>query len=186
MDESARERRSLSRRERPAGNRVIPGQHADGWRRNGRKSCCHNQGDPPVPVGAYGKQSAYSTGGSQSVRSSDEAGNDRGAKGTQEGGSMTHRTTETKPQRVPARASQQRRQPGAIDLVDTERLSGMLGDEAKSRSLSQEHPLTGKPDAGDPPVRFGGRGGGHPLSLPLSSLASVCRLSLRSCEKIAT
>ena len=29
-------------------------------------------------------------------------------------------------------------------------------------------PLTGKPDAGDPPVRFGGRGGGHPLSLPLS------------------
>ena len=121
-----------------------------------------------MPVGAFGKQSACSTGGSQSVRSSDDAGTDRGAKGTQEGGSMTNRTTETKPQRVPARASPQRKQPGAIDLVGTENLSGMLGDEAKSRSLLQEYPLTGKPDAGDPPVRFGGRGGGHPLSLPLS------------------
>jgi hypothetical protein len=33
-------------------------------------------------------------GGSQSVRSSDETGNDRGAKGTQEGGSAKGRTTE--------------------------------------------------------------------------------------------
>jgi hypothetical protein len=58
-----------------------PGQHADGWRRNGRQSSCGNQGDPPVPVGASGKQSAHLAGGSQSVRSSGEAGNDRGAKG---------------------------------------------------------------------------------------------------------
>jgi hypothetical protein len=35
-------------------------------------------------------------GGSQSVRSSDETGNDRGAKGTQEGGSAKDRKTETK------------------------------------------------------------------------------------------
>ena len=35
-------------------------------------------------------------GGSQSVRSSEETGNDRGAKGTQEGGSATDRKTEKK------------------------------------------------------------------------------------------
>jgi hypothetical protein len=29
-------------------------------------------------------------------------------------------------------------------------------------------PLTGKPDAGKPPVRFGGRGKVNPLFLPLS------------------
>src|SRR5215207_7977518 len=73
-----------------------------------------------------------------------------------------------KPTRVPVRASRWWNQPSAIDLGDTERLTGGLGDEAKSRSLSTENPLTGKPDAGDPPVRFGGRGGGYPLSLPLS------------------
>jgi hypothetical protein len=40
-----------------------------------------NQGDPPVLVEAVGKQSTPLAGGSQSVRSSEEAGNDRGAKG---------------------------------------------------------------------------------------------------------
>ena len=131
-------------------------------------------------VGAYGQQTAHLAGGSQSVRSSEEAGNDRGAKGTQEGGSMTNRTTEIEPKRVPARANQRRRQPGAIDLVGTESLSGMFGDEAKSRSLSQEHPLTGKPDAGVPPVRFGGRGGGHPLSLPLSPIPETENLRVET------
>src|SRR6266540_6147190 len=168
MDESASKRRSLSRREKPAGNWAIPGQHADGWRRNGWKSSWNNQGDPPVLVSAIGKESAYSTGGSQSVRSSGEAGNDRGAKGRRK---VEVRRTERRtkrPTRVPARASQWWNQPSTIDLGDTERLIAALGDEAKNRSLSQEYPLTGKPDAGEPPVRFGGRGGGHPLSLPLS------------------
>jgi len=32
---------------------------------------------------------------------------------------------------------------------------------------SELRPLTGKPDAGNPPVRFGGRGGGNTPSLPL-------------------
>src|ERR1039458_2089276 len=36
------------------------------------------------------------------------------------------------------------------------------------------NPLTGEPDAGDPPVRFGGRGKVNPLSLPLSALPAVC------------
>ena len=68
---------------------------------------------------------------------------------------MTDRTTDKEPTQVPARADRRRKQPSAIDLGDTESLDDMLGDEAKSRSPSQEHPLTRKPDAGDPPVRFG-------------------------------
>ena len=76
-----------------------------------------------------------------------------------------------KPTRVPARANRWWNQPSVNGLGDTERLTDGLGDEAKSRSLSTENPLTGKPDAGDPPVRFGGRGGGYPLSLPLSLAA---------------
>src|SRR5260221_5397533 len=43
--------------------------------------------------------------------------------------------------------------------------------DADNRSLT--NPLTGEPDAGDPPVRFGGRGSGQPLSLPLSSLSAI-------------
>ena len=131
-----------------------------------------------------GKESEHSAGGSQSVRSSCEAGNDRGAKGTQEGGSMTDRTTDQEPKRVPARAYRRRNQPGAIDLVGTESLDVMLGDEAKSRSLSTEHPPTGKPDAGEPPVRFGGRGGGHPLSLPYQIDAYYCHPCI--CDKLGS
>jgi hypothetical protein len=33
--------------------------------------------------------------------------------------------------------------------------------------LTLRAPLTGEPDAGNPPVRFGGRGEAHPSSLPL-------------------
>ena len=73
-----------------------------------------------------------------------------------------------KPTRVPARANRWWNQPSALRLEDTERLTYALRDEAKSRSLSKEHPLTGEPDAGNLHVRFGGRGGGNTLSLPLS------------------
>ena len=34
-------------------------------------------------------------------------------------------------------------------------------------SIPRGKSLTGKPDAGNPPVRFGGRGGGNTPSLPL-------------------
>ena len=85
-----------------------------------------------------------------------------------------------KPTRVPVRASQWWNQPSAIGLGETERLTDALGDEAKSRSLSTEHPLTGKPDAGDPPVRFGGRGSGYvrspypyPILFRISCLAAA-------------
>ncbi len=49
--------------------------------------CDRNQGDPPGPKGVPGRRTPSSSrpqeppGGSQSVRSSEEAGNDRGAKG---------------------------------------------------------------------------------------------------------
>ena len=56
LGESARERRSLSGREDPAGNRAIPGQRADGWRRNGWKSACNNQGDPMGTSGVHGRE----------------------------------------------------------------------------------------------------------------------------------
>ena len=73
----------------------------------------------------------------------------------QEGGSAKERPTDQrKPARVPARASQWWRQPSAIGLADTEGQTYGLGDEAKSRSLSIEHPPTGEPDAGEPHVRF--------------------------------
>ena len=144
-----------------------------GWRQNGRKRKRAKQGDPPVPGGALGQQSAYLAGGSQSVRSSDETGDDREAKGTQEGGSVKNRKTETKPTRVPAKANRRGNQPGAIDLADAERLTDTFGDEAKSRSLSTETPLTGKPDAGNPPVRFGGRGRLSALPTPIGGGARM-------------
>src|SRR6266849_7300837 len=42
------------------------------------------------------------------------------------------------------------------------------GPRVDADNRSHTNPLTGKPDAGDPPVRLGGRGSGKPLSLPLS------------------
>src|ERR1035437_206855 len=56
--------------------------------------------------------------------------------------------------------------PSAIDSESTERLADILV-RGTCPHLA-EKPLTGKPDAGDPPVRFGGRGGANPPSLPLS------------------
>ena len=57
--------------------------------------------------------------------------------------------------------------PSAIDSESTERLADIL-----VRSLVRPHlaekPLTGKLDAGNPPVQFGGRGEVNPSSLPLS------------------
>ena len=88
-----------------------------------------------------------------------------------------------KPTRVPVRASQWWNQPSAIGLGDTERLTDALGDEAKSRSLSTEHPLTGKPDAGEPPVRFGGRGGvNRAIPTPIGGSAEMCPAGMEDCQ----
>jgi hypothetical protein len=86
-------------------------------------------------------------GGSQSVRSSEETSNDRGAKGRRKVEVRRTERRKSKPTRVPARANRWWNQPSGIGLGDTERLTDGLGDEAKSRSPSTEHPPTGKPDA---------------------------------------
>jgi hypothetical protein len=57
--------------------------------------------------------------------------------------------------------------PSAIDSESTERLADILV-RGTVRPHLDEKPLTGKPDAGNPPVRFGGRGGAKAPSLPLS------------------
>ncbi len=57
--------------------------------------------------------------------------------------------------------------PSAIDLARTESLADLLVRGTERPHLT-ETPLTGKPDAGNPPVRFGGRGEVNPSSLPLS------------------
>jgi len=57
--------------------------------------------------------------------------------------------------------------PSVIDLAGTACLARILV-RANCGTHLTETPLTGKPDAGDPPVRFGGRGEVNPSSLPLS------------------
>ena len=57
--------------------------------------------------------------------------------------------------------------PSTIDWAGTARLAGILVRAKSGRHLA-ETPLTGKLDAGNPPVQFGGRGEVNPSSLPLS------------------
>ena len=57
--------------------------------------------------------------------------------------------------------------PSTIDWAGTARLAGILMRAKSGRHLA-ETPLTGKLDAGNPPVQFGGRGEVNPSSLPLS------------------
>ena len=64
--------------------------------------------------------------------------------------------------------------PSTIDLAGTARLAGILVRAKSGRHLA-ETPLTGKLDAGNPPVQFGGRGEVNPSSLPLS-VGSAIRL----------
>src|SRR5258707_397171 len=79
-------------------------------------------------------------GGSQSIRSSEEAGNDRGAKGCRKGeGRRTDRRNH-KPTRVPARASRWWHPPTALGVADTGRLTDGLGRGAKSPALPAENP----------------------------------------------
>jgi hypothetical protein len=95
------------------------------------------------PKRGLGKPSTHLTVGSQSVRSREEAvttveQRDAGR------GKRTERTRDKEPTPVPARADLRRRPPGAIDRVGTGDLNALLGDEVKRRSLSIEHPLTGR------------------------------------------
>ena len=51
--------------------------------------------------------------------------------------------------------------------------------DADNRMIT--NPLTGEPDAGNPPVRFGGRGKVNPLSLPLSAFPHPTLITPRQC-----
>ena len=68
------------------------------------------------------------------------------------------------------RLCRKRRKPSAYDLVELldRRFSWRPRDNVLSPGNGNL--LTGEPDAGNPPVRFGGRGDGTPFSLPLSGL----------------
>jgi hypothetical protein len=46
-----------------------------------------------------------------------------------------------------------------------------------------ETPLTGEPDAGDPPVRFGGRGGANP-AIPTPIAAELRRRRVRCVQDL--
>ena len=61
---------------------------------------------------------------------------------------MTNGTTDEEPRRVPERASPQRSQPGAIDLVGTESLYEILGDRAKRALLLDREPTDWKAGCG--------------------------------------
>src|SRR6266567_6362987 len=50
-------------------------------------------------------------------------------------------------------------------------------------NLTIKHPLTGEPDAGDPPVRFGGRGSANTFSLPLSALGILRQAEPFECRR---
>ena len=120
---------------------AIFGHPADGWRQNGRKTRHRNQGDRLGNHGVHATQRPKNRPRrSQSTHSSDEASNDRGAKGVQEDGRALDPTTDHKPLRVPARAVPQRSQPSTRDLAGTVRRGGGLGDHAQS-VLSLEEPI---------------------------------------------
>ena len=113
------------------------GHPADGWRQNGRKTKHRNQGDRLGRNGVHASRRPKSRPRrSQSTRSSDEASNDRGAKGVQEDGRKLDRTTDHKPLRVPVRALPQRSQPRTYDLGDTVERKAALETTRKACSLS--------------------------------------------------
>jgi len=102
-------------------------------------------------------------GGSQSVRSSDEAGNDRGAKGRRKVEERRAERRKRKPTRVPARANRWWNQPGAIDLGDTERLARWMATSADDYAVccngggmdgakGSERPINAGPTNGLPTV----------------------------------
>ena len=62
--------------------------------------------------------------------------------------------------------------PSAIDSESTGGLADILVRGADRPHLAEKSP-TGKPDAGNPPVRFGGRGGAKAPSLPLSGVHGI-------------
>ena len=113
----------------------------------------------------------------QSVRSSWEAGNDRGAKGRRKvvagpGRGFSHEGSDSAA-RLSVRMHRRTGLKLRLGTCQWTALEGVSGWATTARlvrclraprveclSQSNERPLTGKPDAGDPPVRFGWEGVG--------------------------
>ena len=98
---------------------------------------------------------------------------------------MTDGMTDHKPARVPARAHQRWHPPSAIDLADTESPRDILGNECEKPLPLARDPLTGKPDAGNPPVRFGGRGGALRHPYPYQADFAQYGAIILPCRKMA-
>ena len=139
-----------------------------GWRRNGRKRERDKQGDLPgttrrswpqgpknCPAGV--RASVVATKRVTSVEPRDAG---RWKDEEQNNGRQTNASARKGYAVVGAR-------PSAIDLAGTAGLADILVRGQDGTHLA-ETPLTGEPDAGKPPVRFGGRGGANTPSLPLS------------------
>jgi hypothetical protein len=137
----------------------------DGWRRNVQKCRFSNQGNLSWTL----TREARRHGRSQSVRSSEEASNDPGAKGHRKlVGAMTvegHNQSSIVPKRLSVLEPKSCRKPGCSQrgrghANATQVVWPGWGSQASATSGSAHFigPATGKPDTGNPPVRFGGRG----------------------------
>jgi hypothetical protein len=149
-------------RELPMAESAIAGC---GWSGNVPKVTCDKWRDP---------QGRLRPAGSQSVHSSGEAGQRRWSEGTQEGECVKRAGMETKAPILPARA---KTDAGASKEAEPSRsVEGMLvalvrgvvteacacpvySESASCPPVMRMKAPTGEPDAGNPPVRFGGRGG---------------------------
>ena len=111
------------------------------------------------------------TEGGQSTRSSEEVLIKSGwSQGVQESGcSMNYNSGQTF-----GESGEGRREPKHVEETQTITKWGERWDRQNACGCSEEDrhhavkPLTGKPYAVEPPVRFGGRGAVNPASLPLS------------------
>ncbi len=146
------------------------GHSTDGWRRNGRKTKHSNQGDRLGRNGVHASRRPKNRPRrSQSTHSSDEASNDRGAKGVQEDGRKLDRTAENRPLRVPERAVPQGSQPSAYDLGET------VEREAPSETARRACSLSLRPHRPESRMReirpYGSEGGAGdiPRSYPYHS-----------------
>jgi hypothetical protein len=135
-----------------------------GWRRNGWQVGWRESGN-------HGARPERKRRG-QSARSSDEASNDRGAKGRRKVVGQRWGSSSRKGQTSAARLVLLVRRKAAPGDRHGGSVSGALGRasteglDCVSRVRSSVGPLIGKPDAGKLPVRFGREGEGNTSSYP--------------------
>ena len=150
-----------------------------GWRQNGRKRKRDKQGDLPGttrcswPSGPKNRPAGVraSIVALKRVTSAERRDAGRWKDGKQNDGRQTDASAQ-------AGYAVVGDQPSAIDLAVTESLADILVRDRQCPHLA-ETPLTGKPDAGNPPVRFGGRGRVQsPAPTPIKTLARLPEVHL--------